>query len=125
MEPRPLQPGLLPTFRLFIVLSAVATVLAWNQVAPALDMQAAPEIYHFSAWSMVLLLLYTFSSRIRRWRHSCWPWTAISSVISSPTFGSFGKPERTMKGRLATGGPFGAVGGAFACASPEITHDLQ
>ena len=66
MEPRPLQPGLLPTFRLFIVLSAVATAVAWRQVAPALDMRVAPEVYQYSAGSLVVLLLYTFSSRMRR-----------------------------------------------------------
>ena len=89
MEPRPLQPGLLPTFRLFIVLSAVATVLAWSQVAPALDMQVAPAIYHFSAWSMVLLLIYTFSSRIRQALGGAFLPLALIFKAVQPVVGSY------------------------------------
>jgi signal transduction histidine kinase len=66
MEPCRLQPGLLPTFRLFIVLSAAASALAWHQVSPAFDVRVSPEVYLFSAASLAFLLLYSFSSRLRQ-----------------------------------------------------------
>jgi len=89
MQPRPLQPGLLPTFRLFIVMSAVATALAWRQVAPALDMQVAPAIYQFSAGSMVVLLLYTSSSRIRQALGGAFLPLALIFKAVQPVVGSY------------------------------------
>ena len=89
MQPRPLQPGLLPTFRLFIVLSAVATVVAWRHVAPALDVQVAPAIYQFSAWSMVVLLLYTFSSSLRQALGGAFLPLALIFKAVQPVVGSY------------------------------------
>jgi len=102
MQSRPLQPGLLPTFRVFVVLSAVATVLAWRQVAPALEMRVAPEIYQFSGWSMVLLLLYTYSSRIRQALGGAFLplaliFKAVQPVVGSYVAVSFFVPEPARK----------------------------
>lgn len=66
MEPHRLQPGLLPAFRLFIISSAAAVALAWWHLAPAFDVRGGSlDTYQFSAGSLALLLIYTFSSRIR------------------------------------------------------------
>ena len=102
MQPHPLQPGLLPTFRLFIVLSAIATVVAWRHVAPALDVQVAPAIYQFSAWSMVVLLLYTFSSSLRQALGGAFLplaliFKAVQPVVGSYVAVSFFVPEPARK----------------------------
>lgn len=90
MEPHRLQPGLLPTFRLFIVLSATASILAWWQVAPAFDVRGiSSQVYQFSAGSLALLLIYTFSSRIRQALGSAFLPLALIVKAIHPVVGSY------------------------------------
>jgi signal transduction histidine kinase len=64
MEQRALEPGLLLTFRGFVVFSAILPVLAMRQMAPVFGMREPPfKAFQVNAWTFVFLIVYT-----------TWPW---------------------------------------------------
>src|SRR5436305_14757808 len=64
MQARTLEPGLLPTFRIFILLTAITPVLAWRLAEPMLGIRGPlVKILRSDLVFFVILMIYT-----------SWPW---------------------------------------------------